>query len=104
MTAVLASATARPAPLRRPTPMPIGADAPSAASWAASFVPPPSEIPADTRPVASPADPGPPRLRADPGAEFVKLVLTQWMGALITYEALAATIDRRRLIIPPLGL
>ena len=29
------------------------------------------------------------------GTEFIKFLLTEWMGAFITYEALAATIDRR---------
>lgn len=32
------------------------------------------------------------------------MLLTQWMAAFITYETLAATIDRRGRIFPTLGL
>jgi hypothetical protein len=42
--------------------------------------------------------------RADPVVEFVRFLFTQWMAAFITYETLAATVDRKGRILPTLGL
>jgi hypothetical protein len=40
----------------------------------------------------------------NPIAEFTKFVLTQWMGAFLTYEVLAATIDKKGRYLPTLGI
>ena len=40
----------------------------------------------------------------NPVAEFARLLFTQWMALFVTYEALAATIDRRDRYLPTLGL
>ena len=105
MTAALASRTAPPAQSRPPMPTVSDGSGRSATSWEASSAPSAVEytldvaLPVGESAVADGADP--------PGnaiAEFTKLLLTQWMAAFVTYEALAATIDRKGRYLPTLGL
>ena len=102
MTAAFASPTVPRGPFRPPTHTPTAGNEPSATSWAESYAPSLPEQPAI---VATPsANDGPITRRRDPSAEFVKFLLTQWMTAFLTYEVLAATIDRRGRVLPTLGL
>jgi hypothetical protein len=84
--------------------MPTAGSVQYATSWAASFGPPLFERPLDPSSVDAPTADDPSRRRPDPVVEFVKLVLTQWMAAFITYEVLAARTDRRGRLLPTLGL
>lgn len=105
MTAALASPTARRVPFRPQTLTPTGGNGPSAASWEASSVPSVVEYTLDvTLPVAEPVVAVDAVPALNPIAEFAKLVLTQWVAAFVTYETLAATIDRKGRYLPTLGL
>ena len=106
MTAVLASPTARRAPFRPPARTPTDGNGPFATSWEASSAPSVVErtLLDVTLPVAEPvvAEEVAPSL--NPIAELTKFVLTQWMAAFVTYEVMAATIDRKGRYLPTVGL
>jgi hypothetical protein len=105
MTAALASPIAPPERSRRPTPTRIAGNGPSATSWEASSVPAFVEYTLDVAPpVAAPLVEDDLMPVLNPMAEFAKFILTQWMAAFVTYEALAATIDRRGRYLPTLGI
>jgi hypothetical protein len=105
MTAALASRTALPERSRRPLPTGIVGSEPSATSWEASFVPALVEYTLDAAPsVAAPFVEDAVIPVGNPVAEFTKFLLTQWVAAFVTYEVLAATIDRKGRFLPTLGL
>jgi hypothetical protein len=56
------------------------------------------EAPAEEQKPASAAGAAPNAL-----AEFAKFILTQWIAGLITYEALAAIVDRKGRLLPAVG-
>ncbi len=105
MTAALASPTV-PLALSPPRLRTVSAgNGPFATSWAASSAPPAVErtlrdvVLAVAEPAVTQVVPATNQI-----AEFTKFVLTQWMAAFITYEALAATIDRKGRYLPTVGL
>jgi len=105
MTAALASPTARRVPFRPQTLTPTDGNGPSAASWAESFAPSVVEYTLDvTLPVAEPVvavDVVPAR---NPIAEFTNFSSRSGWQPFVTYEVMAATIDRKSRFLPTVGL
>lgn len=104
MTAALASRIAPPARSLPLMPTWSGGNGPSATSSVESFAPPvaeplPLRSPADAEALAYDAD-----LPANALGALTRVVLTQWVAALVLYEVVVATLDRKGRVLPTLGI